>query len=276
MDKPTIVTKILLTIITVLISLSSHAYQSNILPISETIKTEMLAKKTYQTGCPVSPERLVIVNFSYYDFVGNQHSDGELVVMDAVAKNVEEIFTELFELKFPIQQSRRIEFYDGNDELSLAANNTAAFNCRLITGGSRPSIHSYGLAIDINPIQNPYINNDKTLPNKATVLPDEGVNYLNRINYRPGMTETIVDIFNQHGFTVWGGRWNTPVDWQHFQTPRIIAELLAAMTPLDAEIFFDWYVNNSEKFVTLEKDDQKDLLLLYQKSPEEFKAVLNI
>jgi hypothetical protein len=219
--------------------------------LSSSTCQEMKEKKTWQENCPVSLDRLRCVTFAYYDFEGTEHSSGEIVVLDAVAKRTLLIFKQLHSIRFPIAKAYRIEHYKGNDEVSMADNNTSCFNCREITGGGLPSIHSYGLAIDVNPIQNPFLSieqSEDVLRCPLTVMPAAGKEYLNRTNIRPGMAETIVNVFKKNGFRVWGGNWNTPIDWQHFQTPRALAKLLAIMVPEDAEILFEVYVQNPNKF----------------------------
>ena len=101
----------------------------------------------------------------------------------------------------------------------MQANNSSCFNFRKIDGSDLLSMHSYGLAIDINPVQNPFIQN-------GTILPLAGKEYLERELIRKGMVEPIINIFNKYGFTVWGGDWTTPRDYHHFQYPRDQIELL--------------------------------------------------
>ena len=95
----------------------------------------------------------------------------------------------------------------------MAANNSSCFNFRKIDGSELLSMHSYGLAIDINPVQNPFIQKDK-------ISPLDGKSFLNRRDEVAGLVEPIIDIFYKYGFTVWGGRWTTPIDYHHFQVPR--------------------------------------------------------
>lgn len=256
------------------VSLNAYCFSSKISALDKSIQEEMIRKKTYQAHCPLNLNRLKLVNFSYYDFEGVSHHDGEIVVMDAVADHVISIFNELYEKKFPINKSKRIENYNGDDVLSLEDNNTASFNCREITGGSSlPSIHAYGLAIDINPLQNPYVMADSLESGKANVSPKDGLNYLNRTNVRPGMVEPIVQIFKKNGFKIWGGQWNTPIDWQHFQTPRAVSKMMAAMKPDDAKEFFVLYNKNPSLFDKM-PHDRDDLILLYSESPIKFMTIL--
>ena len=201
--------------------------------LSADSKKIMTAKGVWKDQCPVSLNRLRIFNFPYYDFNSIEHYDGKIVILDVVVNRVANIFKELHALKFPIYKAEVIENYNGDDEASMADNNSSCFNCREIVGGGLPSLHSYGLAIDINPIHNPYIMLEDSTNKKRgiiKILPAAGYDYLNRTNIRPGMVEPIVPIFAKNGFPVWGGKWNTPIDWQHFQPSRAMAQLLALMT----------------------------------------------
>jgi len=244
--------------------------------LNEDLKQEMKTKGTWREGCPVALERLRVVKFAYYDFEEREHEDGEMVVLDAVSEHVKAIFEVLHTIKFPIGKACRIEHYGGSDEMSLADNNSAAFNHREITGGGLPSLHSYGVAIDINPIQNPYIApQDKRDPTQgfAKVLPAEGLNYLNRTNLRPGMAEGVVEIFAKHGFKVWGGQWNNPIDWQHFQPSRPVAQLLAAMQPEHAEALFNMYVKEHRMLNAVDARNNK-LIHFYESNPQQFMEAL--
>lgn len=233
-------------------------------PLPEPLKERMIETAIWKAGCPVELDRLRLVRFMHYDFSGEQ-KEGEIVVLDAVATRVLEIFKELFDYKFPIAQAKTIDQYGGQDKASMAANNTSAFNYRPIAGKTFLSIHSYGLAIDINPIQNPCLAPQENITNEEEVLipcqPAKGQAYLNRTKVRPGMAEQVlnetskmrvVELFQHHGFHVWGGNWNDPVDWQHFQPSRAAAEWLAFMSPENAEVLFELYIkkpdllNNSE------------------------------
>lgn len=209
-------------------------------------------KAIWKPYCPVPLERLRKVQVSYLGFEGVPYHDGEIVVLDAVAEHVGRIFAALYEQDFPIASIRPIEMFDGDDEASMAANNSSAFNCRAVAGTTMLSMHSYGLAIDVNPAQNPYLVRQEGA--LLRVFPPQGLEYLNRINQRHGMVEPVVEIFRQYGFTVWGGQWNDPLDWHHFQPPRSVAELLAVMTPEHATAFFAQFaakplVEGAEKWV---------------------------
>src|SRR5690606_20285183 len=142
-----------------------------------------------------------------------------------------------------LAHARAMMHYRGDDEAAMRDNNTSAFNDRAITGGTVPSLHAYGLAIDINPVQNPYV--EIAGDGNARFHPAAGSRYANRAAARPGkparagMAEDVVELFAQHGFTTWGGDWDAPIDYQHFQVSRTLAQKLAALPPEQARAAFD-------------------------------------
>lgn len=226
-------------------------------PLSSDLREDMIKSEIWSPECPVSLDRLNILKISYIDFDGNEHQDGKLVVHDVVADHVLEVFQNLYDNKFPIFSMNLINEYDGDDNKSLEANNTSAFNCRTIMNSNNLSIHSYGLAIDINPIQNPYLlteyDSGKT---SVEIYPPQGMEYINRRNIRTGMVETIlnntnkstvVDVFCKNGFTIWGGSWNYPIDWQHFQVTREQAESIANLPYEEGLEFFNSLVTKAVK-----------------------------
>ncbi|MDX2321465.1 MAG: M15 family metallopeptidase [Moritella sp.] len=195
---------------------------------------------------PVQCARLRQVQFNYIDFQGRQHNNGSIIVMDAVSPYIAAIFEHLYALRFPIDKAIPIHHYQGNDDLSMADNNTSAFNYRPIAGKRSLSIHAYGLAIDINPRQNPFV--EFSQQGDASFKPKEGVKYANRMQFRHGknerlgFAEDIISTFADNGFLYWGGFWNTPIDYQHFQVSRTMANLMSAMPADHATQFFDNYV----------------------------------
>ena len=218
--------------------------------LSLSIREEMIFKGTWKPECPVPLDRLRLVTFAYIDFESQEHRDGELVVMDVVAANVAKIFEELHALKFPISSAKRIEHYNGSDDASMDDNNSSAFNYRVISGTKTVSIHGYGLAIDVNPVQNPMVFRPTPHPDKSCmqveVWPGAGAQFLSRARQEPGMVEPIVGIFAKYGFRDWGGQWKDMWDIHHFQTPRWLAEILAAEKPSRAQELFDYYVQHPE------------------------------
>lgn len=177
--------------------------------LSPALRTRMTGV-SWREGCPVTLDGLALLELPHWGFDGAIHR-GELVVAAAVADATLSAFRALYDEQFPIEKIRLIDDYAANDDRSMADNNTSAFNCRRITGGSSWSAHSYGSAIDLNPRQNPYVRGD-------TVLPPEGSAFLDRSDVRPGMaTEGSAPVRAFDALTWgWGGRWGSPKDYQHF------------------------------------------------------------
>jgi hypothetical protein len=167
---------------------------------------------SWHPGCPVAPAQLRRVTVPYWGFDGRAHR-GTLVVNASVAATVGTVFERLYRARFPIRRIRPVSAYGGSDDRSMAADNTSAFNCRyaVATGPRRWSVHAYGAAVDVNPVENPYLE-------AGRVLPPAGRRYADRSNARPGMAVAggaLVDAFAAVGWQ-WGGRWSASPDWQHF------------------------------------------------------------
>jgi hypothetical protein len=167
---------------------------------------------SWHRGCPVSPARLRRVRLTYWGFDRRAHT-GALVANEDAVPDLVRVFARLYAARFPIRRLRPIDAYGGKDERSLAADNTAAFNCRYVVGPGpgRWSAHAYGEAIDVNPVENPYLEG-------ARVHPRAGRRFLDRSNVRPGMAVrggVLVRFFAGVGWQ-WGGRWTGSPDYQHF------------------------------------------------------------
>ena len=246
-------------------------------PVEESDLEAMRKSQVLTEACPVDPKRLHRLTFSYIDFEGGEHHDGEMVVLDAVAPYVLKIFQKLHRCRFPIAKINLMNAYGGDDERALADNNSSGFCDRALIGNcTLPSLHAYGLAFDINPIQNPYIEMDEK-QGTAQFKPAAGIAYANRKlkrpgkEYRPGMAEEIVELCYTSGFTVWGGNWDTPIDYQHFQTTRPMAELLAAMSSEHAVKFFKDCVENPALFQLMENRlNSASLAESYTNTQEQF------
>jgi hypothetical protein len=166
---------------------------------------------SWHVGCPVAPSQLRLLTLPYRDFGGARRT-GEVVVNARVVDDVVAVFRDLYRAGFPIRSLRPVDAYGGDDDRSMAADNTSAFNCRNAVGGSGWSQHAYGLAVDVNPVENPYVYGGQ-------VLPPAGRAYLDRSDHRRGMaysTSAVNRAFARRGWS-WGGRWNNP-DYQHFST----------------------------------------------------------
>ncbi len=218
-------------------------------PISTQQCAKMRAADVITDKNPVPCARLRTVTFPIINFSG-QEDKGQVVVLDALAQRTQSIFDTLFKRKFPINKAVLMEAYSGDDQASMNDNNTSAFNGRPITGGSNWSLHAYGVAIDVNPLQNPYISFDEL--GHATILPALAAKQsINRLNYRPkkdfraGMAEDAIDIFAENGFIGWGGYWNYPIDYQHFEIgSRKFVEQLINLSPCQSRRAFEQYAKS--------------------------------
>ena len=161
---------------------------------------------------PVNADQLVYLSLRHVDFEGHE-CEGELVVHRQWGQEVLDAFIELYEAGFPMNSVKLMDLFDGNDDLSKKSNNTSAFCTRPVEGQSMGfSKHSYGIAIDINPIQNPYIKDGK-------ILPTDGMIYLDRDDVRPGMIvpgSPVYEAFLSRGWS-WGGHWRSLKDYMHIE-----------------------------------------------------------
>lgn len=194
----------------------------DLLPLE--MQATMVETGVWHDWCPVALEDLRLITATYIDFNGITHEDGQIVVHHTVAEGTDRLFARLYAEKFPIHSMRLMQEFYGDDEASMANNNTSAFNCRAIAGSSKISLHAYGLAIDINPVQNPCMTFDEE--HHPTISPVAGWEYMNRRNQKPGMIEPVITYVQEAGFPIWGGVWTYPIDYQHFQVERAVAEAL--------------------------------------------------
>jgi D-alanyl-D-alanine carboxypeptidase-like protein len=200
---------------------------------------EMVRHKTLIEGKPVSCSRLSLIRFRYFGFDNTVHPDGEIVVLDAVAHHIAAIFDSLLDRRFPIAKARLMNYYDGDDDAADVDNNTSSFNDRVVAGTNTLSLHAYGAAIDLNPVQNPFV---RVTGGKREASPPDGTQYLDRKVVRPGMAESVIELFADNGFSIWGGDWRDPIDYQHFQVSRALAEQLARVPAADAKAIFEKHV----------------------------------
>jgi poly-gamma-glutamate synthesis protein (capsule biosynthesis protein) len=170
---------------------------------------------SHRPGCPVPLADLRYLRMTYLGFDGAAHT-GEMVVHKRYAAAVVDVFHRLYDSRWPIRRMRLVDDYRGDDERSMAANNTSGYNCRRVAGRDVLSAHAYGTAIDLNPVQNPDLTGPATHPPAAArfatmdrseharvpagVIRDDGV---------------VVRAFARIGWT-WGGSWPASKDYQHF------------------------------------------------------------
>lgn len=170
---------------------------------------------TWRPECPLGPDRLRRVELDHLGFDGRTHR-GALVVHEELVDRVIEIFDHLYRIGYPIEKMRTVDAYPGaEDELSMADNNTSAFNCRGIPGSQSWSYHAYGRAIDVNPLLNPYIGRT------GAVEPANAGPYVDRNRTDPGLLhpgDPAVLAFTDRGWG-WGGVWRSVRDYQHFELP---------------------------------------------------------
>jgi D-alanyl-D-alanine carboxypeptidase-like protein len=184
-------------------------FQASISDLTAAVRARMTGV-SWHPGCPVSLGQLRLLRLSYWGFDHAVHQ-GELVVNGSAAASVTRAFALLFAAGFPIWQMRVVDDFGGDDERSMVADNTSAFNCRLVPGTSVWAQHAYGLAVDINPLENPEIQHGQVDPPAAAAWAD-------RSRSSPAMIreqDAAWRAFHAIGWT-WGGDWRSLKDYMHF------------------------------------------------------------
>lgn len=181
---------------------------------SSMISDEVFARMdgvSFGAGCTVPREELRYVRVLHTGFDGEAHI-GELVVNQAIADATVDIFYGLYQASYPIEKMLLVDEYGGDDELSMEDNNTSCFNFRPVSGTSSLSRHAYGMAIDVNPLYNPYITSSGYQPTTAGDYVDRSAD----IPYKIDEDDLCYQLFTKYGFT-WGGSWSSVKDYQHFE-----------------------------------------------------------
>jgi len=193
-------------------------FTSNVSEITPTIKKRMIQGNSWRKGCPVALEDLRYIQVSHLNF-DTKIVTGEIIVHKDVALDVVSVFEDLFNKHYAINKMKLVSNYKGNDWESIEADNTSAFNCRPVTGKKKKwSQHAYGKAIDINPIENPYVSKTGYIAHKASLKykKRKHKDIYNLADRAVLLTEDIATkVFKEHGWS-WGGDWNTIKDYQHF------------------------------------------------------------
>lgn len=166
---------------------------------------------SYPEDAEIQLSELRYLKLPYVDFDGAEQV-GEMICNQAIAQDLLDIFQALYEARYPIRSIRLIDEFGGDDVASMEADNTSCFNYRVVAGTKTLSKHAKGLAVDVNPLENPYVRS-------AEVSPPSGAPYADRSKDFPHKIDTddlCYRLFREHGFT-WGGSWRTVKDYQHFQ-----------------------------------------------------------
>ena len=179
----------------------------------ETAPADVIARSTWQPGCPVARDQLSWIRLTFWGFDDRRHT-GELLVNSAVADDVVTVFRALYAARWPIEQMRITTKAELDEDPTGDGNVTESFVCRPSTGQrSGFSQHAYGLAIDVDPFQNPYVKGDRVLPELASA-------YLDRSRRAPGVIhpgDVVTRAFSAVGWG-WGGDWHSLKDYQHFSS----------------------------------------------------------
>lgn len=175
--------------------------------------TKINGKSYKENSIPV--ENLRLLHLLYCDLEGREQ-EGELICNEQIAVTVLNIFKELYLQNYPIEKIKLIDEYEAEDEASMADNNTSCFNDRMVSGSSKKSRHAFGLAIDINPLYNPYIHKvngvEKIEPANANAYANREEEY----PYKIDRDDLAYRLFTENGFE-WGGNWKSVKDYQHFE-----------------------------------------------------------
>lgn len=166
---------------------------------------------SYGADCTIPREDLRYLTVSYVGFDGESHV-GELICNKAISEDLLDIFEKLYDAKYEIERIELVDNYNGDDEASMAANNTSCFNFRFIAQTTKLSNHAKGMAIDINPLYNPYITSSGFTPINAGDYVDRSTAFAHKIDEN----DLCYQLFIEHRFT-WGGSWTHSKDYQHFE-----------------------------------------------------------
>lgn len=276
-------------------SVVNASIQKSYIKDNNEILNKLLLYKIHNKNCNNLLNRLVLIeNLEYYDFSGNIRNDGQIIVLDSIAENIIQLFNELKNVEFPIYginpflgvTIQKHFYFFKKIEIDDNYNYTASYSCRNIQNSTGRSIHSFGLAIDINPLHNPYIGIDVKNKKITKIIPKNGILFLNTLKNRPNkptleskIDTNIINIFQKHGFHIWGGNWDFPIDGHHFQTSSQISEILITLNTDDAKQFFQkniQYIQKYNKSIMESETLQKnDILQLYKEDKKKFWELIN-
>lgn len=179
-------------------------------PIDETLK-KRINGRSYKSNCTVPYSDLRYLSILYYDFEGNLRQ-GEIMCNAAAARDLLVIFNVLYQAKYPLTEVSLVDNYDAVDRASMSANNTSCFNFRVVAGSNKLSNHALGLAIDVNPQINPFVQGDYVSPKNGAPYADRRKNFAGKIDFN----DLCYQLFMHYGWE-WGGVWTRYQDYQHFE-----------------------------------------------------------
>jgi D-alanyl-D-alanine carboxypeptidase-like protein len=199
-----------------LLSLAVASFHSSIQPLSSGVRAG-LRHEAWHPGCPVPLSDLRLLSMSYRGFDGNAYT-GQLVVNRSAAAPLALVFRQLYALRFPIRHMSIAEVYGPAHARPADGDVSGSFECRQAVpspcvGGSGTgtwSEHAFGEAVDLNPVENPYVGCGQTRDPASRP-------FFNRSKHRPGMvTAAVVRAFRSIGWG-WGGSWSgSTKDYMHF------------------------------------------------------------
>ena len=185
---------------------------------------ERMKGKSFKDDCTVQREDLRYIHVLHKDLDGSV-KEGEMVLNKYIAEDVLDIFKELYAADYPIERVRLVDEYDADDEMSMRDNNSSSFNFRFISHTTKVSKHGLGMAVDINPLYNPYV---KEVDGQTVIEPSTGEPYVDRsadFAFKIDENDLCYKLFREHGFE-WGGSWTDRKDYQHFEVPdEVLKEL---------------------------------------------------
>lgn len=180
------------------------------IPLSDSLFSYMQGL-SYDKGCPVPRSDLRLLRLRHVTASGEERN-GEMVCHRDIAEDLLYIFRELYRAHYPIERISLIDNYAADDDSSMRANNTSCFCYRRVKGSRRLSRHSYGKAVDVNPLFNPYVRHNVIQPSIAKPYADRTKDF----PYKITQGDLLHRLFIKRGFT-WGGNWRTIKDYQHFE-----------------------------------------------------------
>ncbi len=269
--------------------INTSVFANEIRPISADILKKLTENYPVSnlSHCADIEKGLVEISINFYGVDNKAHTDGLIIVHKSVAPRVLKIFNELLNLQFNVlgvYPFKGLAIENNAFTIEDDYNYSVSYACRSIVGSKHHSKHSFGMAIDLNPLFNPYV---KTNANKTkTIVPKNGEFFVDKLTNKPNKADKIgvinpkvVKIFKQNGFTTWGGNWRNPIDSHHFEFGDALAELLVAMKDNDGEKMFELHVryfNKTNKDIVklmltnFEVKSAKELIEIYKINHRKF------